>query len=131
MQLARPVRFPPDTRAETGRVLAMISRSSWLSIAIVAIVLSVAVWLLLRGRRAVAKQTSMQFLLNSVVVITVLLFVVLALAAVEILVEPAAALQTFYGVWCLPPPRATVAIFLAVCLLVAVGEAVTAKSTGG
>ena len=131
MLLTRPFRFPPETQAETGRVLAMISRSSWLSIAVVAIVLSAGVWLLLRSRRAIAKGTSMQLVLDSVVVITVLLLVVLASAAVEILLEPAAALQIFYGLWCLPPPRATVVVFLVACLLVAIGEAIASKSTAG
>jgi hypothetical protein len=73
----------------------------------------------------------MHFLVNSLVAITVLILVLLALAAVNILVEPAATLQAFYGVWCLPPPRATVAILLSICVLAIVLEAVAAKARAG
>lgn len=102
-----------------------------MSIAIVAVILAISVWFLLRLRRSLARQTSMRFLLNSVVVITAVFLVILGLAAVDILVAPAAALQAFFGVSGVPPPRTTLLILFGVCLLVAIVEAVVTKSTAG
>src|SRR2546428_13313885 len=131
MWLERPMPLPPDTRADIHRILAVISRSSWLSIALVGVVLAVFVWFLMRLRRSLARNTSMHFLLNSAVVITALLFAILGLAAVNMLVEPAVELQAFFGVWCVPPPRVTTLILLGACLASAIVEALVARSTAG
>ena len=131
MLAKRPLPFPPDTRADISRIVAVILRSSWLAIAVVAVVLGVSVWLLLRARRSIVRQTSLHFILNSIVVITVLILVLFALATVNILIEPAAALQAFFGVWCLPPPQATAAILVGVCVVVTIVETLAAKARVG
>ena len=124
VRLQRPIPFPPDTRAGIDPILKLISRSSWLSIALVALILAISVWALQRRRRSIARQTSMHFLLNSVVVITALLLVVLGLAAVDVLVAPGAVLQTFFGASCVPNPRTTLLILFGTCIVAAIVEAV-------
>jgi len=120
--------FPPDSRADITQVLMTIERSAWLSIAIVALILAASTRILFRVRRNVARRVAMHLVLNTVVAVTVLLLNVLAITAVNILVQPAAMLQTFYGLSCLPPPAVTLAFFLAACALAAAIPGMRTKS---
>jgi len=106
-----------------------IERSAWLSIAIVALILAASTRILFRVRRNVARRVAMKLVLNSVIAATILLLIVLAMAAVNILVQPAAVLQTFYGVSGVPPPAAVLAVFLTACALAAAAVATPGTRT--
>ncbi|HEX9493375.1 MAG TPA: hypothetical protein VGA33_08925, partial [Thermoanaerobaculia bacterium] len=121
--------FPPDSRADIARVLVTIERSAWLSIATVAVILATSMWILFRFRRNAARRTAMHLVLNTVIAVTALLLVVLAIGAVNILVEPALILQTFYGVSGVPPLATTLAVLLTACALAAVAEAIPGRRT--
>jgi hypothetical protein len=121
--------FPPESRADITQVLVTIERSAWLSIAIVALILAASTRILFRVRRNVARRVAMKLVLNSVIAVTILLLIVLAMAAVNILVQPAAMLQTFYGVSGVPPPAAVLTVFLTACALAAGAEATPGTRT--
>jgi hypothetical protein len=117
------VHLPPDHLADLAPLLAMIQRSGWLALGLVATIVAAAIWLLLRIRRRVDGETSLHLLVNSIAAVSVLAVLSLGFAAAEILLAPGIALQTLFQVECLPTDRTILTTLVAITLVTVILEA--------